>query len=501
MKKLLFALIVLSIYKGALAQGNQKVENLGPGVNTEFTEGHQTLSADGKEIYFWRVLFRKDANREVQSLWHSTLNDEGIWETAKRLSSPFNTGNNSSAVFYVSPDNNTLLIRGYFKNGIRTKHGYSFINRGLDGFKTPIGIDLEGYDSMEKGEYSGGCLLPNGKGLILYFNESKESSNSDLYYSFRKEDGSFSRPAYIKFLNTEFEDATPFVASDNRTLYFSSDRTGTIGDNDIWKTTRLDDTWQNWSEPVNMGPTINSRQWEAYFSLDAKGDYAYMTLGGELVKIKLEDKLKPQPVVLVKGKVYDKVTKLPIQATVNYENLKTGANEGIAISDPTTGSYQIVLPYGKDYGFNALAPKYLPISDNLNLTELADYKEITRDLYLVPELVGQIVRINNVFFEFGKSDLKTESFAELNRIAAYLKLKPKVKIEMGGHTDNVGRDESNYVLSTERAKSVQQYLVNQGVALNRISFKGYGKTLPVSTNDTEEGRAQNRRVEFTIMEL
>ena len=501
MKKIFLIIALLIFCKEVFAQADQKPINLGPGVNTKFTEGHPMLSADGKELYFWRELFRKDANAEVQSLWYSTLNDKGNWNTAKYLSSPFNVGNNSSAVFYVSPDNNTLLIRGYFKNAARIKSGYSFLNRGLNGFKDPIGIDLEDYDNMEKGKYSGGCLLPNGKGLILYFSESKDGSNSDLYYSFRKDDGSFSRPAYIKFLNTQFDDTTPFVASDNRTLYFSSDRTGTIGSNDIWKTTRLDETWQNWSEPINMGATINSNEWEAYFSLDARGEYAIMTLSGELVKIKLEDKLKPQPVVLVKGKVYDKVTKLPIQATVNYENLKTGSNEGIAISDPTTGSYQIALPYGKDYGFNALASKYLPISDNIDLTQLSDYKEITRDLYLVPELVGQVVRINNVFFEFGKSNLKIESFAELNRIAVYLKRKPQVKIEMGGHTDNVGSDESNNLLSTDRAKSVQQYLVKQGVAASRISFKGYGKTSPVATNDTEEGKALNRRVEFTIIEL
>ena len=501
MKKIFLIIALFSFCKGAFAQGEQKPINLGPGVNTKFTEGHPMLSADGKELYFWRELFRKDANAEVQSLWYSTLNENGKWNTAKYLSSPFNVGNNSSSVFYVSPDNNTLLIRGYFKNATRIKGGYSFINRGINGFKDPIGIDLDDYDNMDKGKYSGGCLLPNGKGLILYFSESKDGSNCDLYYSFRKDDGSFSKPAYLKFLNTQFDDTTPFVASDNRTLYFSSNRSGTIGSNDIWKTTRLDETWQNWTEPINMGPTINSSEWEAYFSLDAKGDYAYMTLGGELVKIKLEEKLKPQPVVLVKGKVYDRVTNKPIQATVNYENLKTGSNEGIAISDPTTGSYQIALPYGKVYGFNALAAKYLPISDNLDLTQLSDYKEITRDLYLVPELVGQIVRINNVFFEFGKSELKTESFAELNRIAVYLKQKPQVKIEMGGHTDNVGSDESNNLLSTERAKSVQQYLVKQGVASIRISFRGYGKTLPVATNDTEDNRALNRRVEFTIIEL
>ncbi|RZL50453.1 MAG: OmpA family protein [Pedobacter sp.] len=501
MKKYLLIITITLISFIAKAQTETAI-NLGPGVNTKFNEGHPMLSADGKELYFWRAIFKKEANKEVQGLWYSTLNDKGVWTTAKYLPAPFNIGNRSSAVFYVSPDNNTLLIRGFFVNGDRqNKEGYSFLNRGLNGFKDPIGINLPDYDTMVLGKYSGGCLLPDGKGLILYFSESKDGSNCDLYYSARKADGTFTTPTYIKSLNSQFDESTPFVASDNRTLYFSSDRKGTLGDNDIWKTTRLDDSWQNWSEPVNMGPSINSDKWDAYFTLDAKAEYGYMSVAGEIVKIKLSDAQKPQPVVLVKGKVFDKVTNLPIQASVSYEDLRTGKNEGIAISDPTTGSYQIALPYGKDYGFNAMALKYIPISDNLDLTKISDYKEITRDLYLVPEIVGQVIRVNNVFFEFGKSELKKESFAELNRIAVYLKQKPSVKIEMGGHTDNVGPDETNNKLSTDRAKSVQQYLVSQGVVASRIAFRGYGKTLPVATNDTDEGRALNRRVEFTILQL
>ncbi|TDG37571.1 OmpA family protein [Pedobacter changchengzhani] len=498
-----FLVLILVLYGFITsAQTETNAINLGPGVNTKFSEGHPMLSADGKEMYFWRSIFKKDANKEVQGLWYSTLNDKGIWTTARYLPSPFNIGNTQSAVFFVSPDNNTLLIRGFFVNGdSQNKDGFSFLNRGLNGFKDPMGIVIPNYDKMSIGKYSGACLLPDGKGLILYFSESKGGSNCDLYYSARKDDGTFTEPSYIKSLNSQFDETTPFVASDNRTLYFSSDRKGTLGDHDIWKSTRLDDTWQNWSEPVNMGPGINSDKWEAYFTLDAKAEYGYMSASGDLVKIKLTDAQKPQPVVLVKGKVFDKVTNLPIQATVSYEDLKTGKNEGVAISDPTTGGYQIALPYGKDYGFNALAPKYIPISDHLDLTKISDYKEITRDLYLVPEIVGQVIRVNNVFFEFGKSELKKESFSELNRIASYLKQKPSVKIEMGGHTDNVGSDESNNKLSTDRAKSVQQYLVSQGISATRITFRGYGKTLPVATNDTDEGRALNRRVEFTILEL
>ncbi|TAF45460.1 MAG: OmpA family protein [Sphingobacteriales bacterium] len=502
MQKHIFIILFIAACLKVFGQADSNnAINLGSSVNTKFEEGHPMLSADGKELYFWRELFRKDANKNVQSLWYSKLNDNGVWQTAKYLPEPFNIKNYTGSITYISPDNNTLVIKGYFKNGARTGPGFSYLNRGLEGFKTPIGIDIKNLNELDKGKYSGACFLPNSKGMILYFSETDDSKSSDLYYASKNEDGTFAEPQYIKELNTQYDDSTPFVAADNRTLYFSSDRKGTIGDQDIWKTTRLDDTWLKWSEPVNMGPSINTSKWDAYFTLDAKAEYAYMSVGGDIVKILLNDKLKPQPVVLVKGKVFDKLTQQPLSAKVNYENLKTGKNEGTAISDPATGSYQIALPYGADYGFNALAKSYLPISDNINLTTIADYKEITRDLYLVPELVGQVVRINNVFFEFGKSNLKTESFAELNRIATYLKQQPNVKIQMGGHTDNIGTDVANLKLSTDRAKEVQLYLVKQGISESRITFKGYGKTLPVATNDTDEGRSLNRRVEFTIIEL
>lgn len=495
---ILFVAICLSVF--GQTNSNSAI-NLGPGVNTKFEEGHPMLSADGKELYFWRDLFRNDANEKIQNLWYAKQSDNGTWLAAKYLPEPFNIKNKTGSVAYISPDNNTIVIKGYFKNGARTGPGFSYINRGLDGFKNPIGIDVKNLNELNKGKYSGACFLPDSKGMIHYFSETDDSKSSDLYYSFKNEDGSFSEPQYIKELNTQYDDSTPFVASDNRTLYFSSNRKGTIGDQDIWKTTRLDDTWQKWSEPVNMGPSINTEKWDAYFTLDAKAEYAYMSIDGDIVKILLNEKLKPQPVVLIKGKVFDKLTKQPLQAKVYYENLKNGKNEGFAISDPTTGSYQIALPYGTNYGFNALSNSYLPISDNIDLTQFSAYKEITRDLYLVPELVGQVVRINNVFFEFGKSNLQTESFPELNRLAIYLKQKPNIKIEMGGHTDNIGKDEANFKLSADRAKSVQLYLVNKGVSENRISYKGYGKTLPIASNDTDEGRALNRRVEFTIIEL
>ncbi|MDF2449280.1 MAG: outer membrane protein OmpA family [Bacteroidota bacterium] len=501
-----FAIILIHsiTFKG---QDTYAPVNLGPAINSKNGEGQSVVSADGKEIYFWRDLYRQSVGETVQSAWYSKQDSTGKWLPAKYMGKPFNTGMVNSGIYNVSPDNNTILLRGYFKNGERIKGGFSLVTRGVRGWNDPVGLEVPDYNEMAKGKYSGGFLMPDGKGLIMYLSETPGSTISDLYVSFKKEDGTFTRPAYITGLNTTNTESTPFIASDNKTLYFSSDRPGGLGNNDIWKATRLDDTWMNWSTPQNLGPTINSADWDAYFSLDAKGEFAYMTSSqnsmgsSDIVKIKLAVENKPEPVVLVRGKVLNKNTNQPIEAKISYENLATANNQGVAISNPSTGEYQIALPYGLNYGFNATATGFVSISDNIDLTAISEYKELTRDLYLVPLETGQVIRINNIFFEFAKADLKQESFSELNRLVKLMEQNPTMEIALGGHTDNVGSEESNVKLSSDRAKAVLNYLVLKGISQSRITSNGYGKSKPVVENDTEENRALNRRVEFTILKI
>jgi outer membrane protein OmpA-like peptidoglycan-associated protein len=203
---------------------------------------------------------------------------------------------------------------------------------------------------------------------------------------------------------------------------------------------------------------------------------------------------------MVYGTVYNQKTKtfLP-DASVHYEYMNNGSEAGVARTNPGNGEYKIVLPQGNTYGFRAEAQGFVSVNDNLDATNLKEYTEIQRDLYLVPVEVGQVVRINNIFFDFAKSTLKPESFAELNRVVDFLNSNPTVSIELSGHTDNIGNTASNLKLSDDRAKSVVDYLTAKGISATRLTAKGYGETKPVALNDTEEGRAMNRRVEFTIL--
>jgi outer membrane protein OmpA-like peptidoglycan-associated protein len=269
-------------------------------------------------------------------------------------------------------------------------------------------------------------------------------------------------------------------------------------------TKRIGDGWTQWSAPVNLGPEINSIGFDAYYVLPASGDYAYMvsSLNGygktDIVRIKLPKELKPNPVVLVRGKTLDAKTKKPISADVLIGNLMTNVEVGEAISDPKTGDFQIVLPYGTNYGFHAAAPGHLSVSENLDLITVNAYTEIEKNLYLLPITVGQTIQLNNVFFEQAKSILKSESYPELDRLVEIMKENPTMEIELGGYTDNIGKEVPLIVLSQDRVGTVKKYMMGKGIPSKRITGKGYGPANPIAKNDTEEHRKMNRRVEFKV---
>ena len=335
----------------------------------------------------------------------------------------------------------------------------------------------------------------------------KGLGEKDIWVSFKGEkENEWTKPLNLgSVVNTKGDEFAPFLASDDKTLYFVSEGHKGYGGADIWMTKRLDDTWTNWSTPINLGEKINTPEFDAYFSIDAAGDYAYFSSSksgegkSDVFRIKMPKEAKPDPVVMVYGKVIDKKTGEPITANINYELLPSGKEMGTAITSPEDGVYKIVLPYGENYGFMASADNYYSITENLNLKDLTEYKEIEVNLYLAPIEKNEAIRLNNIFFEFGKSDLKEESFPELNRLIKLLTDNPTIQIEIDGHTDNVGSDSDNLELSKNRAASVVAYLTKGGIKANRLTSQGFGETKPVASNETEEGKQLNRRVEFMVI--
>ncbi len=483
-----------------------KPENLGPKVNSKYGELAPLISADGKTIYFARLNHPQNTFGEKgsQDIWYSDLID-GHWTEAKHLDKPFNQ-EEINFMFNVTPDGNTILAGGAYIKGKYAGEGFSASNKIKTGWAPLQAIPLKNYEELNRGLYSFAYLTNNRETLLLSYSEKDTGSISDIYVCFLQKNATWSEPVKIGVpISTEYDEITPFLAADEVTLYFSSNRKGGFGQNDIWMSKRLDDTWLHWSDPKNLGNTINSEAWEGYYSIDASSEYAYMVShkdsygGTDIVRIKLKEENKPNPVVLVQGKVVSADSKQPLDAQITYETLPSGKEAGTARTNPSTGDYKIILPYGANYGFTATAPNHLETSQNLDLTSVAEYKEINQDLALTPFKVGQTVRLNNIFFDFGKATLRPESFPELDRLVDLLNKERKVNIEIEGHTDNVGSDEANLKLSSDRANSVMQYVISKGISADRLAAKGFGESVPIASNDDDQGKQLNRRVEFTIV--
>lgn len=481
-------------------------EPLGSEVNSPYTEKLPVISSDGKTLYFNRDNHPGNVgNRVYSDVWYSTLVD-GKWQPAQNIGSPVNNSSHNF-VISVTPDNNALVVGNkYNADGSPAGAGFSYTRRMGGGWEVPKTIEVRNY--YNDNQYTESCLSSTRKVMLSTLERKDTYGSKDIYVTFLQEDSTWSEPKNIGgVLNTKESESSPFLAADDVTLYFSTAGHPGFGSNDIFVTRRLDDTWLNWSEPLNLGPQVNSPNWDAYYTIPASGAFAYVVSESffegdlDIFRINIPESAKPKAVTLVYGKVLNAKTKEPLAAEIRYADLESDKEIGRATSLASDGSYKIVLTSGRSYSFLASKNNFVTVSDNLDIGGSTDYQEIERNLYLAPIEVGQTILIKNIFFDFGKASLREASFPDLNRLVTLLNQYPAMKVEISGHTDNVGSDEANQGLSQNRAKAVVDYLLSKNIDASRLVAKGYGKTKPVATNSTDEGRQQNRRVEFTILSM
>lgn len=483
-----------------------KRKNLGANINTSYDEITPFITADGKTLYFDTKNSPKNTggNKDYDEIYYSELQSDGTWGKSKNIGSPLNN-KSPNAIISVTPDNNTALVTGLYKaDGSWGGSGISVTKRGENGWEIPKKVEIKNY--YNKSKFVGYNLSSDGKTLLASFQRDDTKGERDLYVCFLQEDGSFSEPKNLgSTINTFASEDSPFLASDGITLYYATKGYPNYGSSDVFVSRRLDDTWQNWSEPENLGHEINTEGGDGDFVLDASGKNAYIittseSIGGsDIIYLELPEMLRPKPVVMVSGKVLNAKTQQPIGAKITYRDLETDKELGIANSSPIDGSYKIVLPFGNTYSFLAEKKGFIATSNNLNLEKSATYQEIQQDLLLSPIEIGQTIRLNNIFFDTDKFQLREESTAELNRLVKVLQDNPSLNIEVGGHTDAVGNEQKNIQLSQNRADAVKNYLSSKGISNSRLASKGYGKSKPVASNNTEQGKQQNRRVEFSIV--
>ncbi len=479
----------------------RRLPNTVNSVGSDFVDG---FLPDGSAMYISRADHPENTPpTDRRDLWISRRSSTGGWQQAKNMGRPINNGGQNFLVTAM-PDGNTLYLQNtYSEDGSSAGQGMSVSTRDGDRWSLPRTVQIEDYYNLSASVVS--YVAPNGRVMIMSIQRRDTRGELDMYVCFRNSDGSWSAPKNMgDVLNTVGSDMGPFIAADDRTLVFASNSHPGYGGYDLFVSRRLDDTWLSWSTPENLGPTINGDEHDLFLQFPVNGDSAYFSsstsdMSSDIFSIPLPQGARARPTLVVKGRVIDSKTKAPVSAEVIYERLSDAYREGSARSNASTGEYSVAVSGGSVYGVRAAAEGYYPLSVSLDLKETSEYTERTLDLLLVPIETDAVIRLNNVFFESGKWDLRTESYPELDRLVDFLRTNTGVRIALAGHTDNVGADASNLTLSQNRINSVEAYLVAKGIDKARLTAKGFGETRPIATNDTEEGRQQNRRVEFMIV--
>lgn len=482
----------------ALLNDDQTVEkvNLGTKVNSTAAEYVPVLSADGNTIYFCG--YKREDCMGGEDIFVSEKVD-GIWTQStiiKELCSDWN----NEAPFEISTDKTRIFVfiggdlfyHDLTKNGWSEKQAVSHINT------TSWECDLN--------------LSKDGKVMFFTSNRpdmigvSNSSYNIDIFVSLKDDEGNWGKPFNIgKTLNTPFIDRTPFLHPDMKTLYFSSDGHGSIGDMDVFITTRLDDTWKNWSTPVNLGKMINTPERDWGYRISTDGTLAYFAAGKssdeDLYQVNLPEEFRPDDVSTISGTLTDNNGEA-VSAEIIVKDLETDKVVGVYKSNPMTGAYFFTLPQDKRYGYHIQKDGHYPISDNLDLRDVEEGEDIKQDLTIVTmdELVekGVTLPLVNLFFDTDKYEIKPASFAELDRLADIVK-ENNHAIEIRGHTDDVGTEAYNLALSEKRAQAVRTYLIQKGCSSDKIAAKGFGEKRPEDSNQTMQGRAKNRRVEVRFI--
>jgi outer membrane protein OmpA-like peptidoglycan-associated protein len=476
-------------------------ESLGPMVNSEYDEVGPHISTDGRTIWFG--VKNSPDNRggveDGEDTWFTTSEDGKTWSARMNPGNDINTTETDNLAS-LSADNNTLLYSRAdgFVIRTRTANGWSLPER------LPISFFNEAGNTEAHWSADGKAILFSArlKQNIHYNIPGKEK---DLYVSLKKKGEEWSYPVNIgRQINTSGDEISPFLAADGRTLYFGSNGRPGYGSYDIFMSKRLGEGWTQWTEPYNLGPEINGPGFDAYFTLAASANYAYLvsTMAanskGDLARIPLPEAVKPKPIALITGKTLHAVTKNPVASELTFADKNSKAVITTIKSDPVTGAYAQVLDQGS-YQMQVEAPGFIPVNENIALARVEKYTELTKTIFLLPIEENETILLEHVYFQQGRAILKTESYPELDRLVELMQKNPTMKIELAGHTDNVGSNEVLLQLSQDRVEEVKKYLVSKGIRKDRIAGKGYGATRPLLPNNSNENRERNRRVEFRIV--
>jgi outer membrane protein OmpA-like peptidoglycan-associated protein len=476
-------------------------------VNTDFDDYWPSITADGKRISITVLVGQREGKRDFtaqEDIYQSVYDDTTqTWSKSESIGNPTNTAQNEGSQNYSVDGRYMFFVACDRASSVGGCDVYYSIRRG-NTWSPPINcgrpLNTQYWESTPS-------FSPAGDEIFFSSNRPGGLGGQDIWASKVRilESGQlqFSEPRNLGApINTAEDDFCPFISADNKTLYFSSKGHPGLGGYDIFVIKR--DENGKWGSPRNIGYPINTHMDEIGFCVNAQGDKAYLSSNGilkngrgkDIYEIELPSEIRPEPMEFFNGKVWDAKTHRPIQAHIEVFRLSDDKTVFSSVSDEVSGQFQAFLPEDQDYGYNITKKGYLFESGTVKKGE--NIKGANVQVNVQPIAIGGSATLNNIFFDFDKATLQQQSFAQLGRLATFLKQNSKVTICVAGHTDSKGSRTYNIDLSLRRAKSVAEYLIKHGIDPARIDTKGYGPDKPVADNDTDEGRAKNRRVEFII---
>jgi outer membrane protein OmpA-like peptidoglycan-associated protein/Tol biopolymer transport system component len=480
--------------------------NLGKNINTVYDEYINAVTSDDQRIYFTRKLPKNEqtlnqANDFEEDFYYSVKKDS-LWDTARNLGPPINTAGNEGAIC-ISPDGQFLFFAACNRDDGYGSCDLYWSRKTGNQWSEPLNlgavVNSQAWDSQP-------TFSSDGKTLYFASKRPGGKGSSDLWKTELLPGGEWMPPVNLgDSINTKDAEMAPFIHPDDLTLYFTSKGHPGMGGLDLFYSRK--DKQGLWKNPVNLGYPINTYADEITIIVNATGDLAYISsdkLGGlgrqDVYSFKLYKEAQPLKVTYFKGIVFNKETKERLEAKFELIDLTSGKVVIESHSDPVNGEFLVALPTNKDYALNVSKTGYLFYSDHFALKgENSKSKPFIKNIPLQEIKIGETVVLKNIFFDTDKYELKPESRSELEKLISLLQTNGKISIEISGHTDNAGTPGYNLTLSKNRAKAVYDYLVEHGVSAGRLSYEGYGLSKPIDTNETEQGRANNRRTEFMVL--
>lgn len=468
------------------------------------------ISPDGETAYYTRVTQLPASKNDLipkstfkEKFFYSNKN--GSFDNGQEMPYPFNENDNEGGAT-VTIDNKELYYTVCKWKGDYFNCDIYHSRKDAEGFWS----DIEALPVINNPDSWESMPSISSDGKTLYFISDRKGGNGgyDIYYSEKDAQGQWKAPANMgKNVNTRGNEKTPFIHTDSKTLYYASDSDELLGlgSFDIYYTRMQPD--ESWSKPINIGYPINSEADDAGLIVSTDGKTGYFASnklsgagGWDIYAFELYNEARPEEMKIIKGTITEEESKAPSYARIEIKNVETKKITEIPV-DTVTGNYALAISTRNDYIMTVKKPDHAYESKFIPAEDLSDdMQSRTIDFEVKPLVVGKPYRLNDIYFTSNSTELNYDSRIIIDGFIEFLTENPGIKVAIQGHTDNIGNDQDNLILSENRAKAVYEYIIQRNIGADRLTYKGFGETKPIAGNESETGRAKNRRTEFLIIE-